>query len=60
MQEVQVYHEYMHIYIVISYLCLSFLSINIVEFCTTLSKFDLPTLHQGGRERKNATEHIEI
>ena len=32
---------------------LSFLCLNIVEFCKPLSKLNLPALRQGSRERKN-------
>ena len=45
--------------IAIFYICLSFFSISNVEFCKPLSKLGLPTLCQGSRERKNATEQIE-
>ena len=31
----------------------------LLSFCKTHSKLDLPTLRQGRRERKNATEQIK-
>ena len=31
----------------------------LLSFCKTHSKLDLPTLRQGSRERKNATEQIK-
>ena len=33
--------------------------LNTVECCKPLSKLDLPTLRQGSRERKSATEQIK-
>ena len=42
--------------IVIFHICMSLLESILLSFCRPRSKLDLPTLRQGSRERKNATE----
>ena len=52
---------YIYIYIfsiVIFHICMSLFESTLLSFCKPQSKFDLPTLHHGSRERKNSTEQI--
>ena len=56
--------EYMFIYIyiysiVIFHICMSLFESTLLSFSKPQSKLDLPTLRQGSRERKNATEQIK-
>ena len=45
--------------IVIFQICMSLFESILLSFCKAQSKLDLPTLRQGSRERKNATEVIK-
>ena len=45
--------------IVIFHICMSLFESILLSFCKPQSKFDLPTLRQGSRERKNATEQTK-
>ena len=44
---------------VILHICMSLLESTLLSFCKPQSKLDLPTLRQGSRERKYATEQIK-
>ena len=51
---------YVYIYsIAIFIICMSLFESTLLSFCKPQSKLDLPTLHQGSRERKNATVQIK-
>ena len=55
-----VLHSYVYMYgIVIFHICMSLFESTLLSFCKPQSKLDLPTLRQGSRERKNATEQIK-
>ena len=45
--------------IVIFHICMSLFESTLLCFCTPHSKLDLPTLHHGSRDRKNAIEQIK-
>ena len=45
--------------IVIFHICLSLFESTSLNFCKPQSKLDLPALHHGSRERKNATDQIK-
>ena len=53
-----IYILYIH-RIIFFYICMSLFESTLLSFCNPLSKLDIPTLRQGSRERKNATEHIK-
>ena len=46
--------------IVIFHICMSLFESTLLSFCKPQSNLDLPTLRQGSRERKKATEQIKI
>ena len=50
-------HIYIYI-IVIFHICMSLFESTLLSYCKPQSKLDLPTLRQGSRELKNATEQI--
>ena len=45
--------------IVIFYICISLYESTLLSYCNPKSKLDLPTLREGSREGKNATEQIK-
>ena len=46
--------------IVIFHICMTLFESTLLSFFKSQSKLDLPTLRQGSRETKNATEQINI
>ena len=50
---------YMYIATYILHICMSLFESTLLSFCNPQSKLHLPTLRQGSRERKNATEQIK-
>ena len=44
---------------IIFHICMSLFQSTLLSFCKPQSKLVLPTLRQGSREKKNATEQIK-